>query len=560
MKISQPPSQGRSEDGYVLAVVLIFLVVLSVTAFFAAAMTRTDIQVVNNLQNEKEAQAIAEAGINEALYRLNLNGSGAITTTINGVNGGSAFNPSIAPSVPGRIVSCAGTPPACGASPFGIDSTNINSTTQVLFTTAAPATGTNSTTPTLQPIASRLPYSTGTADTGTIDFTTTENVTVGWDVCGAANTALGCSAPNTIRQLPRSDPRPVVKIVSIGQSGTARRRVTVWAADTGPTAGNPSILLLGDACNQGMSLNGTTGITVAGMVNVNAGAADTSSPPCTTVSTVGDSSIHSAGTSVSGSASGNFSPAAQSGVIPSTDPYASMLPPCFGSITTGCQTISPAPTVQNHSTNPSLPLACDGTDTSPNHCSVSGGTLNPGIYYGGISISGATVLNPGVYIMAGSGGSGVNRVSFEGNNSNGGSTTTASGGLMVYNTQNDNPGHRTGDGQFGSFDLGTGNATLDLAAPSSGPYASVLLFQDRSNTKSVDLTAGSSGSYTWSGLIYAPSAGGSLGGYTIETITGSVVLAGPLNVIGGSTIYMGDPSGGGNPGGNVYTPLAWQDF
>ena len=131
---------------------------------------------------------------------------------------------------------------------------------------------------------------------------------------------------------------------------------------------------------------------------------------------------------------------------------------------------------------------------------------------------------------------------------------------MIYNTQNDNPAHRSGDGQFGSFNLGTGNAGLDLSSPSAGPYAGVLMFQDRSNTQSVDLTGGNSGSYTWNGLIYAPSAGGALAGHTNDAVTGSIVMAGPLSLSGGSNINMGTPSGGGNPGGSIYTTLAWQDF
>src|SRR5207249_12313628 len=89
--------EARRESGFVLATVLVFLVVLSLTAFFAAKLTRTDVQVVNNLQNEKEALFAAEAGVNEALYRLGL--IGGDRATIAGVNSGNAFDASLAPGV-----------------------------------------------------------------------------------------------------------------------------------------------------------------------------------------------------------------------------------------------------------------------------------------------------------------------------------------------------------------------------------------------------------------------------------------------------------------------------
>ena len=75
----------RSNKGFALATVLVLILVLTVTIFFSARLTRTDVQVVNNLQNEKEAFTIAEAGINEALYRLSIASPGNVT--IDGVPG-----------------------------------------------------------------------------------------------------------------------------------------------------------------------------------------------------------------------------------------------------------------------------------------------------------------------------------------------------------------------------------------------------------------------------------------------------------------------------------------
>ena len=58
-------------------------------------------------------------------------------------------------------------------------------------------------------------------------------------------------------------------------------------------------------------------------------------------------------------------------------------------------------------------------------------TLQPGIYYGGLSLSGNATLSSGVYIMAGGG------MTFVTGNSS--ITNTASGGIMIYNTQDPNP-------------------------------------------------------------------------------------------------------------------------
>ena len=53
--------ERRQERGFILATVLVFLVVLTLTAFFAARITRTNTQVVNNLQNE-EAGVLRRGG------------------------------------------------------------------------------------------------------------------------------------------------------------------------------------------------------------------------------------------------------------------------------------------------------------------------------------------------------------------------------------------------------------------------------------------------------------------------------------------------------------------
>ena len=343
-------ASNRREDGFVLATVLVFLLVLTLSVFFSAGMTRTDVQVVNNEQNQKEAFAAAEAGVDEALYRLSL--TGGDTAAITGINGGTAFDASLAPTVPGRNTTN-------GASDVGITYTDLLSTSQVLFVTSAPAPGQNNQVPTLQPPATnRGLYSTSSPDSAPLDIRTslTENLTIGWDRCTPAQAAIGASigcggGAGSIRQYPpgAATTRPVVKIVSTGQSGSARQRITVRAADCIPATnnGNGGIVSLGGVCSQGVGLNGAGTITAAGLVQINAGANSNNPSTCTAASTGGaQSSITGSQINVVGGVSGNFNPAANTGVLPTADPYAgaNLLPPCFTGAPSPCQTIpTPAP-------------------------------------------------------------------------------------------------------------------------------------------------------------------------------------------------------------------------
>ena len=90
-------------------------------------------------------------------------------------------------------------------------------------------------------------------------------------------------------------------------------------------------------------------------------------------------------------------------------------------------------------------------------------TLSPGVYCGGITVSGSdNIVNflPGNYILAG-GGFNIS-----------GANTLNGTDLLFYNT--DSPG--TG---FGNVDF-SGDSTVNLRASRTGDYAGVLFFQDRS--------------------------------------------------------------------------------
>jgi hypothetical protein len=96
-------------------------------------------------------------------------------------------------------------------------------------------------------------------------------------------------------------------------------------------------------------------------------------------------------------------------------------------------------------------------------------TLRPGLYYGGISITGNAHVKfqAGTYILAGGG------LSVTGN------ATITGTGVTFYDA--------TGLGGYQPINI-TGNAQLNLSAPTSGPLKGILFFQDRS------IASGSAGS------------------------------------------------------------------
>ena len=112
--------------------------------------------------------------------------------------------------------------------------------------------------------------------------------------------------------------------------------------------------------------------------------------------------------------------------------------------------------------------------------------LNPGIY-SEILLEGtaSATLKAGLYIIQGGG------VIVEG------SASITGSGVVFYNTRNPTTG------AFGSFLL---MSSSTLSAPTTGTYAGILLFQDRSDTKADEILAGTSSSnaaFNLSGTVYA---------------------------------------------------------
>jgi hypothetical protein len=147
-------------------------------------------------------------------------------------------------------------------------------------------------------------------------------------------------------------------------------------------------------------------------------------------------------------------------------------------------------------------------------------TFNPGTYCGGISLNstGSFVFNPGTYVLYG-GGLTINA-----------QATVTGAGVTFYNT-----GTKNGTYGFSPITI-NGGGSVTLSAPTSGPMAGMLFFEDRDPTKHGQITntiTGQSGS-TFTGALYFPTttlkyAGGTAsGGYT-------VVVADQVQFVGNSS-------------------------
>lgn len=451
------------ERGLVLATVLVFLVVLSIVAFLAAALTRTDVQVVNNLQNEKEAFYFAEAGVTEALLRLGMSDPTDVTVD------GSTFNAAIAPD---------GADPTWRA--------------LILFSGSGPVlSGSTLTTPTIQPGASRLAYST--------ESTGNETLTVQWESDGFGG-------------IKRIQGKRILDIISVGQSGAARRKITRQVTNDAPIG---AVVLDPIACPT-LDVQGSGSVAFPGSVTING--------TCSSALNVfGSAAMSATGpiNVVGGVRGSNISPTPQTGQPPEVDPLLTLpIPPGM-----------PVP--------PGVP----GTPGNPSTLNVNGSrTLQPGTYYGGIAIgSGADVaLEPGIYIIAGGGFSVSSNGSVTGN------------GVLIYNTLD--PIRPVGAGAYGSFSFTT-NQSVQLTAPTSGTYNGIVLFQDRLNTRPITVQGTATGAID--GVIYAANASLQMGGG--PTLVHSQVVIGSLVINGGGSISSpGDPILF-DPGA-TYVTIAWQDY
>ncbi len=213
----------------------------------------------------------------------------------------------------------------------------------------------------------------------------------------------------------------------------------------------------------------------SGNLSISNGGAVAVNSTCSTAINVGGPGGVTAGAFyyyAPGGYTGNISPTPQAMTEPVADPLASLTPPDI------------ALTAQSPNSA--------GTATAPALLKLTTGTtvLNPGVYYGGISISSNAnvTFQPGVYIMAGGG------FSVTGNG------TVTGNGIMIYNTYD--PYHNERAGACASMSFG-GGTNVKLTAMTSGRYANILFWQDKACTNQFFL-AGNGALGT--GVFYLPTA------------------------------------------------------
>ena len=164
----------------------------------------------------------------------------------------------------------------------------------------------------------------------------------------------------------------------------------------------------------------------------------------------------------------------------------------------------------------SLPTPPSPTFAAVHYSGSAPLTLLPGTYIGGIDISGSgpVTLTAGVYYMQGGGFS----VSGQGN--------VSGTGVTIINA----PG---GDGDTIGV---SGQGSLSLTAPTSGPFKGVVLFQDPNSSNSIQFTG--QASVTLAGVAYVPAAEVSIDGNANVTINpGPGTAAAPPPILGALIAY-----------------------
>lgn len=308
-----------------------------------------------------------------------------------------------------------------------------------------------------------------------------------------------------------------VATIFIPGATAGKTRITVNATGGAAPYGSGYAILTLDPDDQQafkVSGNGNTSVSGAGIkVNSNANqAAQISGNGNVTVASPYSAEVVGG---VQQSGSGGFSPAAVLGGSPVGDPYAALPEPSIVG-----QTIFVNTDMSSDTCSPSLNWTCSGSTY----------VLSPGVYDGGIKISGngTVTMNAGVYILRNGG------FQMSGN----GSVTGA--GVMMFNTVADHPL------SIGSCDQWkiSGNGAISFSAPTSGTYKGMLVWQDEDCVK--DISWSGNGSVTSSsGTIYGPNADFQISGNGTATMNvNSQIVTKTFKISGNADINLNYNSGG----------------
>ena len=344
------------------------------------------------------------------------------------------------------------------------------------------------------------------------------------------------------------------RVVGIGSVRVVSSAVAAFT--TGDSNSNSLIALDPTTCNSGVvsgtntsvsivpSIDPTTGLPfVGGYVHVNStcgNPVNINNPGACGVgegtSALGINSnganliapkVYVSGTCVKTNTSPFNSPLVE-GAVQIGDPLANLPPP----------RLSDYPAGRCSPTDPPL------TPTGPNSkgCNFPNGTttLEPGVFYGGWTISNNTTLElqPGIYIIAGGG------ITLSGTN---GALESVSGDplidarVMIFST--DNPVGSCGS--MNSFQAQgplsfSANSTFHAKALATGPYKGILLWQDGNACQpNAPVSLGGNGDVLIAGTIYAPKATVTLNGGATGTGSASVqIIAWRWSLTGGAVLTM----------------------
>jgi Flp pilus assembly protein TadG len=153
-------------------------------------------------------------------------------------------------------------------------------------------------------------------------------------------------------------------------------------------------------------------------------------------------------------------------------------------------------------------------------------TLSPGVYCGGLSVSATVSLSPGTYVLEG-GGLTCNA-----------SCNMSGTGVTIYNTCNSGScgGGRSG---YQPISIG-GQAVLDLTAPTSGPLAGMLFFQDRTVSPTPGQTDSIQGGANANlyGVLYFPKSTLTFAGGFSSPDASTIIVADQVKFSGNSNMQI----------------------
>jgi hypothetical protein len=254
--------------------------------------------------------------------------------------------------------------------------------------------------------------------------------------------------------------------------------------------GTACVYALDPSASSALKFAGNVSVSLGcGVIDDSAASAATKVSGSTTLTMTNGASIGTVGgNSLDGGAVVNPSTSISSGIVPAADPLSTL----------------PMPT-------PSLSTPCfNGTIMAAGPCTkndnLTGGSYSPGVYCGGITINSGINVNfsPGLYIIAGGTGLGINAGTVTANGVTFYITDTTGWSCTGLNGSNANPGPVTVNSQ----------ANLTLTAPTDGTYAGIALFENRglAGNKSSDATINGGAGVTIDGALYFPNSNLSFSG------------------------------------------------